>query len=324
MNNFSKRMYGSVIIRSINSNFNADFTHAPRTLPDGTVYATDKALKYAIKDYLRKQHEGPGNYLLYVKRFNSEIAPFNLEEAYEFLEKKIGTISTNTNKDKKDVKKETLKNILQCIDVRLFGATFAKQSKNNSVNLSLHGPVQINHAVNRFPENIIYTEDILSPFRTGTETGDEAKANSTIGNQTNIKEAHYVYHFSVNPANLDIYKEILGDDFKTISENDIKLFKEAMLKSVTYLDSSRKIGSENEFAIFVTLKEGSKKVLPSFTELIDVKRENGVVLINADKVASVIDKINDDVESVEIYFNDADTKLTGFENSPKVKISGIL
>lgn len=48
---FKNRVFGAVIIKSINSNFNADFTHHPRTLPDGVVYSTDKALKYAVKDY---------------------------------------------------------------------------------------------------------------------------------------------------------------------------------------------------------------------------------------------------------------------------------
>lgn len=52
-NNFNKRVYGLVIIKSENSNFNADFTGNPRRLPDenGTIYATDKALKYAIRKY---------------------------------------------------------------------------------------------------------------------------------------------------------------------------------------------------------------------------------------------------------------------------------
>ena len=47
---FKNRVFGAVILKSINSNFNADFTHHPRTLPDGVVYSTDKAMKYTIKD----------------------------------------------------------------------------------------------------------------------------------------------------------------------------------------------------------------------------------------------------------------------------------
>jgi CRISPR-associated protein Csh2 len=42
---FKNRAYGFVVIKSINSNYNADFSGQPRTLPNGSVYATDKALK---------------------------------------------------------------------------------------------------------------------------------------------------------------------------------------------------------------------------------------------------------------------------------------
>lgn len=50
---FKNRVYGLVIIKSELSNWNADFTGYPRRLPDedATIYATDKALKYAIRNY---------------------------------------------------------------------------------------------------------------------------------------------------------------------------------------------------------------------------------------------------------------------------------
>ena len=41
MNDFKNRVFGCVIVKAVNANYNADFTHQPRTLPDGTVYATD-------------------------------------------------------------------------------------------------------------------------------------------------------------------------------------------------------------------------------------------------------------------------------------------
>ena len=50
---FNQRCYGLVIIKSEHSNFNADFTGNPRRLPDnlGTIYGTDKALKYPIRKF---------------------------------------------------------------------------------------------------------------------------------------------------------------------------------------------------------------------------------------------------------------------------------
>ena len=111
-------MFGCVIIKSINSNYNADFSHQPRTLPDGTVYATDKALKYAIKNYLRDMYKDEK--IFYFKRFDKEFKPLSLDEAYAnmFAE----------NKDTKD-KRVVAKDILSCLDIRLFGATFAKKRK---------------------------------------------------------------------------------------------------------------------------------------------------------------------------------------------------
>ena len=51
-NTFKNRVFGCVVIKSVNSNYNADFSHQPRTLPDGSVYATDKALKYTVRNYI--------------------------------------------------------------------------------------------------------------------------------------------------------------------------------------------------------------------------------------------------------------------------------
>jgi CRISPR-associated protein Csh2 len=329
---FNNRVYGCSVIRSINSNFNADFTHSPRTLPDGTVYATDKALKYAIKDYIRKNYQGQeGKHVLYIKRFNNDMVPYNLEEAYDsMVSSVIGMKKSVITEDSAKAAKKSkgagkhaaLINLLNCIDVRMFGATFAKQSKTDSVNLSIHGPVQIGHAINRFNENIMYTEDILSPFRTGTEEDD--KQNATIGNQTNLQEGHYVYHFSINPKNLEDYYRLVENN-ESASENpqtpsflsteDIDIFKESMTKAVTYLDSSRKIGSENEMALFVTLNEGSTKVLPGFTELIDVKRDKDKkVVINAMKVGEVLTAIKSEIEKIELYYNPVDTIIEGLDN----------
>ena len=51
--NYSNRIYGAALIKAINSNYNADFSGQPRTLL-WIVYATDKALKYAIKNFIKK------------------------------------------------------------------------------------------------------------------------------------------------------------------------------------------------------------------------------------------------------------------------------
>ena len=49
------RVYGVLGISSIMANWNADFTGYPKSMSDGTVYGSDKALKYPMKKKSRKE-----------------------------------------------------------------------------------------------------------------------------------------------------------------------------------------------------------------------------------------------------------------------------
>ncbi|MCU7501244.1 MAG: type I CRISPR-associated protein Cas7 [Ignavibacteria bacterium] len=299
---FKNRVFGCIIVKSTNSNFNADFTHQPRTLPDGVVYSTDKALKFTVRDFFRKYY--PEDKIFYVKRHNEEtLSPLTLDETYKLL---FGEFEKTKKEEVSRVK--TLAKLLECIDIRLFGATFA-----GSANIGIHGPVQINHGVNRFPENEIYTEDILSPFAT-----DSDKQMSTIGNQTNLKEGHYVFHFSINPLNLKEFFEIANKSGKKdlcLSASDIQKLKRAFNSSVTALDTTRKINTENELTLWIQLKDDSKKMLPSLTELVDVNRKENSIFVDLTKVGQLLKMVEGEIESVELYYNPAITQVTGFESS---------
>ena len=45
------KVYGLIGVESKLSNWNADFTGNPRSMTNGVIYGTDKALKYAIRNY---------------------------------------------------------------------------------------------------------------------------------------------------------------------------------------------------------------------------------------------------------------------------------
>ena len=77
---FKNRIFGCAIIKAINSNYNADFSGLPRTLPDGRVYATDKALKYTIKNYIKDIHTEEK--VFYFKTLNENLNPISLNESY--------------------------------------------------------------------------------------------------------------------------------------------------------------------------------------------------------------------------------------------------
>lgn len=99
MAEFKKRVYGCAIVKAINSNYNADFSGQPRTLPDGIVYATDKAFKYSIKKYLKDAYENVD--VFYMKTLNDNLNPRSLDERYENL---FGAIP----KDKTKIMKKML------------------------------------------------------------------------------------------------------------------------------------------------------------------------------------------------------------------------
>ena len=79
MTEFKNRVFGCVAVKAINSNYNADFSGQPRTLPNGKVYATDKALKYPIKNYLKEIY---GENVTYGKEIIIEDADFKYLDSY--------------------------------------------------------------------------------------------------------------------------------------------------------------------------------------------------------------------------------------------------
>jgi CRISPR-associated protein Csh2 len=319
-NEFKKRIFGAAIIKAINSNYNADFSGQPRTLPDGKVYATDKALKYTIKNYIKDNYEGD---IFYFKKLKETYNPMSLDEKFE------STFPDDAaTKDKKIISR----NLLTCRDIRLFGATYANKIKK--VNVSIHGPVQINHGVNIWHENNIYSEQITAPFgdpkkskTQNTEIVDKDSENSfdeaamtTIGRQSKLQEGHYLHHFSVNPKNLEEVVELAGTDAENLSLEDINILKEAFRKGATYYDSAAKAGTENEFLIWVELNKDSKLVLPNFTQLIKMKdeKEKGLVVLDLSELKNVLSKYNNDIEKIEIYRNKASIKLENLPESCKI------
>ena len=297
-NSFNNRVFGCVVIKSLNSNYNADFTHQPRTLPDGTVYATDKTLKYSVRNFLKKVY--PNEKVLYFKNFSAEMQPRTLDETYE---KVLGEFPKGKEAE---IRKTVGKNLLSCVDVRLFGGTYAGKT-----NLSIHGTTQITHGVNRFPDNMIYSEQIMSPFR---NPGDNNKDSTmtTLGTQSKLREGHYVHHFSVNPQNISELVSLC--DGSPLNNEDVTKLKEGLTRGVTLYDSSAKAGTENELMLWVQLKEGSMLVLPSFVTLVEV-RDDEKRTIDLSKVSAVLkqDHIKAAIEKIELYY---DKTMTTIEGAP--------
>lgn len=295
---YTRRAYGCAVIKSVNSNYNADFTHQPRTLPDGTVYATDKVLKYSVKNYFARNYKE--DKIFYFKTFNDTMQPRTLDETYNNLFEEYPQ-DKSKNKDSV-IRLAILKNLLQCLDIRLFGATFA-----GVTNISIHGPVQITHGLNRYAEGAIFSEQIMSPFRNPGEKSLDSTM-STLGTQVRLREGHYVHHFSVNPQNLDDHVRRAGDEATGLTDTDIEKLKEALRSGVTFYDSASKAGTENELLLWVELKKGSKLVLPSLVELVSVGLDR---VIDLSKVQQLLDepRVQQEIDRIELYYHAAGTEV---------------
>jgi len=328
-NLFKKRIYGVQIIKSKNSNYNADFTGSPRTLPDGTVYSTDKVNKFNIRKYLGRNDDN----LIFTKTtYKHNLKPMVLKEVYEHHFGDIG-------KDKT----VALKNLLSKLDVRLFGATFAPKGADG-MNISIHGPVQVSYGINRFEElkdSGLYTDQIGSPY-----ASKEGAEQTTLGSQTRSQEAHYVHHFSINPKNLASYIEQIKEElekrkkkleenkelkkkekdelneinkqleyvFQLLTVDDVKLLKQAMAVAITYYDSTSKKDSENELLLWIELKEDSEKVFKNFTDLIKVENvEVEKVKKNKISIKEVFTKYignhADAISKIELAYDKYNTRL---------------
>ena len=174
-------------------------------------------------------------------------------------------------------------------------------------NISIHGPVQIAHATDLYKKGRVYTDEILSPF-------------TSIGNMSKATEAHYIHNFSINPKNLNSWKEVFenGDNLKVISQRDITILKNALNNSATYYDSHSKVGIENELSIYVTLNEDSLLTLPSFSQFVSFKKgveENDSLDIT--KLITYLSKYEKDITKIEIYY--VDELLNVVDESDKLK-----
>ena len=360
-NRFNSRVFGAVLVKATVANYNADFTGSPRTLPNGVVYATDKALKYAIRNYLKQD-----NTIFYTTRYKKEnMQPLDIDETYveifgeypksikdfsktdkngktnwqkekdknyaDFEIKKESEDFVILQKDNQDIilidsddkkKKIILQNLFKSLDIRLFGATYASKKEGN---ISIHGNVQITHGINIYHENNIFTEDITSPFRNPNENSDDSQ-QTTIGNQTVLEEGHYLHNFTINPKNSEELITLI-DNQGYLTTNDIDKFKEGINRGVSYLDSASKIGVENEFSIFVTLNENEKIQLPSFTTLVKVEEqeESFKRKLDLSEIKNLLEDVADKVEKVEIYIDatklDYDDKIFDI---PKVCVKSII
>lgn len=297
----NKRVYGVLGIVSRMSNWNADFTGYPKTTSSGDIFGSDKALKYPIK----KMWNDRGDKVLYIKSMKlSEdkkgevnLVPRSLKERYEFI---FNEQDLKKNKDCKLV----ISNLFKATDVKNFGATFAEEGNN----ISITGAVQIGQGFNKYEDSRAEEQQILSPFRDGSEKkkkdGDDEAKNSTLGTKIVSDEAHYFYPFSINSQCYDEFVAMgLTEGY---TESDYENFKETSLVSATSYATNAKIGCENEFALFVETEK--ELYLPDLSRYVVFEKGEDKNIIEL-KCGDLLNKLADRILSVEIYYNPYTTNI---------------
>lgn len=276
---------GICVVHSNNGNFNADISHMPRRLPDqnGTIYATDKALKYCIRRYLK---EVRNEKIFMWRRLKDDKKPMDINENYKELFK-----SPNSNQNGR---KEIEDNLLSCIDVRLFGCTYA-----GNENISIHGTTQLTYGINKLDENVIYTNQILSPFRNLNEKSKD-DTQTTMGEESKSLDVCYVYDYNINPRNLDTNNGKL-------TKEDVKKFKEALCLGVNYVNSTTKIGSETLLVMHIELKE--PKILQNLKKFVKITKKQNKMEIDLSEILNYAKKFEGSIEKVEIYYEKEKTDI---------------
>lgn len=285
-----KRIYGVLGIKSVMSNWNADFTGFPKSISSGEVFASDKALKYPMK----RMWEEQGEKVIYLKSFKKEegkktdpikIRPKSLKERYEEV------FDIPNLKDEKD-STNVLKNLFTAIDVKNFGATFAEEGNN----LSITGAVQISQGFNRFEGHNVEEQQILSPFRDGTKEDAE---QSTLGTKIVSNEAHYFYGFAITPSVYNNFVEMGVTEGYTLE--DYEKFKAASMVAATAYNTNSKMGCENEFSLYI--ETDPELYLPDLSQYIKFEKKDqnkGIIHLG---MVELLNNISDRISAIEIYYN---------------------
>lgn len=275
---------GLVVVNAKNANFNAGFDGLPRRLPTGTIFATDKALKYCIREYMSNTEP------IFVQRGvkSAEIT----KEKEKYIVNQYLTLKENyllkCNKEAIPKDEINLLNDLKgFIDIRLFGVVFAVDS-----NISITGPCQINYGINRFKDSNIYSLEILSPYRNPNEKSKDSQ-QTTIGEESRADEVYYVYDICLN-MNSAKKQEI------EISDLDIQKLKDALKYSVGEITSTTMFGCETVSTIW--FKNNNDRIFNNLNSLVDVYKSDDEIIVDYSKVMQLIES-EIDKDSFEEYSN---------------------
>lgn len=304
-----KRVYGVCGIKNRMAMWNASFEKYARELENGNVFATDKALKYAI----RNKWKLDGEQQLAIRSYKidkGDVTPMSLEERYTQLFGKAP--------DKFEAQ-EVYKQLFGLRDVKNFGVAFAVKKRNASIT----GAVQIGLGINKLGIPYQHNMQILAPYRNAGGDNKKTAENQsekqsekqafTNGTQVVVDKAEYLYDFSIIPQMYQDYVDLgLTEGY---TEEDYENFKEALRLSATTVQSASKKGVDTSFIMYVETKPdyylqnlGDYFKYTYNGEIIEIEFTDKELLEN-----------NSNIEKIEVLFDDKTYTLNNFPENTEYK-----
>ena len=270
---------GIVVVNAKNANFNAGFDGLPRRLPTGRIFATDKALKYCIREYLSKTEPV---FVQRTKEFHDGKEGARVERYLTLKENYLKKCSKEEMPKDEGVIINDLKGF---IDIRLFGVVFAVDS-----NISMTGPCQINYGINRFEGSNIFSSEILSPYRNPNEKSKDAQ-QTTIGEESRADNVYYVYDVCLNMNSAERQGIEVTDD-------DIAKLKNALKYAVGDVTSTTMFGCET--ASMLWFKNNDDRIFNNLNSLVEIYESDDGAVVDYSKVMKLV-LADIDIGSLEEY-----------------------
>ena len=236
-----------------------------------------------------------------LKRYLRDYFETNLGEEIFVTEK------AKDAKDRKEQLKKINKNYPDLLDVRMFGAVFAAEGGNDH----LTGPIQFNWGYSLNKVQLCESSSITSSFSSG----------EGIGHDYRVKYSLIAFNGSINGS---------AAEKTTLSEDDITIFDEAMLKAIPANRTRSKINQFPRLYIRIEMNDNQTfmkdlREYVKFIPLIDEYKIENVENYELDltDLTDYISKFDSKIAKIVCWKDDKIT-IKGWEKLPKTAELNIL
>lgn len=229
-----------------NPNGDVDDENKPRMdYETETNLVSDVRLKRYVRDYLEDKGEH-----IFVAKVGGKTVDSTRRLAHWISNKILTSNNTGDSERKKaeEIKKvlgqgKTPKNFVELIkskedilegfiDVRLFGATMPVKDEKKGESFTFTGPVQFNWGYSLNKVNLVESSTISSTFAGRTREG-EGEEHSTFGKDYRLYYSLIAFHGIISAKRAE---------YTHLTVADIKLLRQALIKSIPLLATRSKIG----------------------------------------------------------------------------------